>query len=353
MEGVLAAPSVYTQVTTGSPGNGAGTGGSSGGGVATGSPPTTVGGGSGGGGVAPPGGGGSGTSPYTLSLEMLLDLPILSQTDAPFGFYWVVCPANFHVVYDAAGNVLWPGATLYKSLDGGVTWGACASTRTKGTIGYSLSQAPYTGQLPDYVGSSTVTEEVSIVVATTFATDVLTSVTETALDNGANLCAIQRFATGLGATGFSQGATHKDEFEIVQFRDATRLFGNGWLLTGFRRGKYGTLSTGHSTNDIFVMLDHRVNVDAPESELNVELQYRIVTNGNAIVDPLGAGLNYFTNTGSSAGGSNSGGSGGTPPAGGGTTPGVGYFDNIAANFPFNVRVVTGTTTHFCRLTARR
>jgi hypothetical protein len=134
MEGVLAAPSVYTQVTTGSPGKGAGTGSrrrrqrerrSA---VVAAAAAWRL-----------PAAAGGTTSPYTLSLEMLLDLPILSQTDAPFGFYWVVCPANFHVVYDPAGNVLWPGATLYKSLDGGVTWGACASTTTKGTIGWSFS----------------------------------------------------------------------------------------------------------------------------------------------------------------------------------------------------------------------
>jgi hypothetical protein len=127
-EGVLAAPSLYTQTA---PGQGSG-------GVVTQTP--------------------RGRPVPTESV--LMDIPVISQSDAPFGFYWAAGPQY-------PGQ--WAGATLYKSLDGGFNYIPVASITTPSTIGHTrdYEDSPVTsGVLAPYFGGDVVDESTLCVMLT-------------------------------------------------------------------------------------------------------------------------------------------------------------------------------------------
>lgn len=231
-EGVLAAPSIYTQTAAGA---------SSGGSVSQPEPASKIG-----------------------TELVLLDIPVLTLNDAPFGFYAAMGPAA-----DGA----WGGATLFKSLDGGVSYNAVASTSSAAVIGTTADypSPAYSGALSHYLGGDVV-EEDSIVVRLHDGDAALESITSTALTNGGNLCAVSRGGAG---------SPNQIEWEILQFRDATLLDASTYLLTGFKRGRFATSTADHETGDTFVLLP-TLNVDAPEQELGVELLYKAVTFGRAL-----------------------------------------------------------------------
>lgn len=247
-EGVLAAPSIYTQTSTGAPSSGSGTQ----------NPPASK-----------------------IGTELvLLDIPVISQADAPFGFYAAMGPAS---------DGSWPGATLFKSLDGGVTYEAVASSSSASVIGVTADLAtspPYSGELSAY-GGGDVVEEAEIAVILTDDDAELTSCTATALANGANLCAISR--------GMSGGSPDVLQWEVLQFRDATLIDTDPvtYVIGGFLRGRKGTSTADHAVGDRFVLLPV-TNVDAPEQELNVSLKYKAVTYGRAITTATAVD---FVNTG--------------------------------------------------------
>ena len=224
-----------------------------------------------------PGDGGGGQDPQEPPLDkvdttaILLDIPSLSQTDAPFGFYAAMGPAS---------DGPWAGATLYKSLDDGVTYAAAATTISAATMGATLSA------LDDYVGNINTDDTASSVDVKLNDADVsLSSVVADAFNNGANLCAIRSGAT----------------WELLQFRDATLIATDSvgrktYTLDGaFKRGRQGTAAAipGHAIGDSFVLLPV-TNVNAPERDLNIPLKYKAVTFGKAIADAVAID---FTNTG--------------------------------------------------------
>lgn len=224
------------------------------------------------------------TAPSTRSATevVLLDIPILSQTDAPFGFYAAMGPAS------TAGA--WTGATLYKSLDGGVTYTAVASSANASVIGDtfdSLGSPTTSGALGSYSGGDVV-DESSVCVVLTDDDAELSSCTALALTNGANLCAI--------SFGDGGGSPETQTWELLQFRDAVLIEDRTYVLTGFLRGRNGTSTVGHATGDRFVLLPV-TNVNAPASELNHTYLYKAVTFGAALAD---ATAFEFTNTGLSA-----------------------------------------------------
>lgn len=230
----------------------------------------------------------TGSDTVVATEAVLLDIPVLTQQDAPFGFYAAMAPAY-------AGR--WPGATLYKSLDGGSTYAPVASSNVPSIIGEtadsdtlpgspSFGSPSVSGALSAYGGGDTV-EEASIVVTLNSADSELSSVNNTAFLNGANLCAISR------GTGGSPATT---QWELLQFRDATLVADSTYVLTGFLRGRKGTLTSGHGAGDVFVFLPV-TNVDAPQAELNVSLKYKAVTWGATVA---GASAIDFINTGEGA-----------------------------------------------------
>ena len=228
-----------------------------------------------------PGGSSVGFTPQTTTGTKagtrltLLDIPLLAQTDSPFGFYAAMSPL---------GSAAWPGATLYKSLDGGTTYNQVASATLASIGGVTADlSGPISGALPSY-GGGDVVEEISLGVQLYDPDATLESCTGTALTNGANLCAISRGVSGAPATL---------KWEILQFRDAVLTAAQTYVLTGFLRGRKGTLTTSHAVGDKFVLLPV-TNVPAPESELNISFKYKAVTIGTAIAD---APAQDFINTG--------------------------------------------------------
>ena len=248
-----------------------------------------------------PGAGGGGQPPATppsaavATQLVLLDIPIVSQGDFPFGFYAAAGPAT-------PGR--WPGYALFKSIDGGTTYAQVASTSTVSTLGRVTAGSLASYALGDVVDESTCTVVLSDAAAT------LESISGTALTNGGNLCAIRSGTT----------------WELCNFRDAVLVGTSTYELTGFLRGRKGTVTAGHATGDTFVLLP-TLNVDAPETELNVALKYKAVTFGLAVADTAAVD---FTNTGEAAGGSNG-------------DVGGGAFDTMADNFPITRTVITAGT----------
>lgn len=248
----------------------------------------------------------SGPSPPAARVQselVCLDIPILSQHDAPFGWYAAIGPR-------VPGP--WSGAALYKSMDGGSTYTQIATTSEAAVIGTAQ------GALANYTGALTAVDEVGTVDVFLHDPDAeLTSCTSDALDNGENLCALRSGTT----------------WELLQFRDATLIDTDSegrktYTLAGFYRGRKGTAEAidDHATDDTLVLLP-MLNIDAPESELNVALNYKAVTYDTSLA---AATVVDFTNTGEAAGGSNG-------------DLGNGSFDEIAAQFPITRAVVTGTT----------
>ena len=192
---------------------------------------------------------------------VLLDIPILSQNDAPFGFYAALGPSQ---------DGPWPGAALYKSIDGGSSYAAVKSASVPSIIGV-VAEA-----LDSASGSPTST----LTVTLTDDDAELSSCNATALANGANLFALE---SGSG-------------WEFCQFLNATLTAPKTYSITVDVRGARDTSAyqSGHAAGDTFVLLSTVYNVDAPESELNQALWYKAVTFGNALADAVAF---QFTNTG--------------------------------------------------------
>lgn len=234
--------------------------------------------------------GGSGFVPQTSSGTpvptqlVLLDIPILSQNDPPFGFYAAMGPASVG---------LWSGATLFKSIDGGGSYTQIGSTNTAAIIGVTASSdlgsppgSPTVGgSLGTYSGGDVV-DESSICVRLTDPSAELESITSAALEAGGNYCAIS-----FGPPG---GSPYVQTWEICQFRDAVLIDEATYVLTGFKRGRKGSSTAGHAAGDTFVLLSTVVSIDAPQSDIDQTFLYKAVTAGKALAD---TSAQYFTNTG--------------------------------------------------------
>lgn len=221
-EGVLHRPSLYTQDATGAP--------------ATGWTPQT-----------PPGA-------KVATTAVMLDLPLLRDTDYPNGHYAALYPA-------IAGA--WSGAALYKSTDGGTTYASIADTVTPATVGTVASA------LGSFAGGHVFDETSTVSVALVDEADELTSATADALLNGANLAAIGSAAAG---------------WEILQFRTATLTAPGVYTLSGLLRGQYGTewATATHGADETFVLLSTVVNVNAPLAGVGLAASYKAVTFGTTL-----------------------------------------------------------------------
>lgn len=254
-EGVLHRPSIYTQEQTGSSGSGEN------------SQPS----------VPNPPHSGVGTQ------VVLMDMPLVSFSDYPYGFYAAGGPA-----YDGS----WSGWTLYKSIDGGANWVAVYSSSTQDVIGVTttavgsppIGSPSVYGVLSAYSGGDIV-EEATICIELTSEISQLVTTNSQGLSNGANLCAISR--------GYAAGSPTVLQWEILQFRDAQQIDAKTWLISGFLRGRKGTSTSGHASGDTFVLLPVG-SVDAPAQEMDVPLLYKAVSFGHALADSPAF---VFTNTG--------------------------------------------------------
>lgn len=170
-------------------------------------------------------GGGTIAIPGTADL-VLLDLPMLRDTDNDAGYYAAV---------QAVGGNTFGGAILFRSADGGNSYDEIATFDSQATIG-TLAEA-----LP--AGPSTIVDGGSVLVVDVDAD--LESFDLSAMLAGRNAAAI-------GADG---------RWEIIQFSSAFQVDSPPvWRLTGLLRGRRGTeWAIGSSqVGDRFVLLDSAV-----------------------------------------------------------------------------------------------
>lgn len=222
LEGVQHRPSLYTQEQTGAPSEG-----------------WTP--------QEPPGA-------KVATATLLLDLPLLAGTDYPNGHYAALYP-------ETVGS--WGGASLYKSVDGGTTYTAIAEALAAATVGTVAAAAG------NFTGGNVFDELNVLQVTLADADSELASATETAVLNGANLCALGSVSSG---------------WEVLQFRTATLVSPGVYNLSGLLRGRFGTewAISAHGTNEYFVLLSTVINVNAPFAELGLARSYKGVTFGKSL-----------------------------------------------------------------------
>lgn len=234
--GVLSAPSIYTQNSTGAP-------------AGEGTP------------AQPPGPGPSSATDLTL-----LDLPLVADGDYPYGPYAAVTPGS-------AGA--WSGSTVYKSDDGGTNYYSVGSTVTSDVVG-TVATA-----LGDFAGGNVFDEGNSITVVLGYGGGTLSSASEEAVQNGANACALGSAATG---------------WEVIQYRTATLTATSTYKLTGLLRGRRGTewMMPLHGAAETFVALPPTININGSFAEIGLSRKYKAVTYAGTIA---GATAEDFTNAG--------------------------------------------------------
>jgi hypothetical protein len=173
---------------------------------------------------------------------VLLDSSIFAQDAYDDIGFWAV----------AAGDATpWPGARLFKSIDG-IAYSPVVTFTDQGVIGTAV------GALDDFDGGW-VWDEVSTVTVDLFS-GTLSSSTKAAMqaDPTINVCAI-------GAHG---------RWEVLRFRNATLVSPGRYTLQGMLRGRRGTewAIPLHDADDTFVMIRpagmRRVQTETPELGVN-------------------------------------------------------------------------------------
>lgn len=189
----------------------------------------------------------------------LLDIPLVKDDDLE-GFYVAM-----------AGEVSpsWRGAALFKSSDGGATYTQIARSTTPDVMGTCSNT------LGDFLGGDIFDEINSLTVVIGPGGGTLTGSNELGVLNGAN--------KALSGN------------EIIQYRDATLIDVDTYILTGLLRGRRGTewaIGT-HGPDERFIVLPTSINIAS--TELNVARLYKAVTIGRTLAS---APAVSFSNSGS-------------------------------------------------------
>lgn len=192
-------------------------------------------------------------APAGPTRALLLDCVMLRDLDDEAGLY--VAMSGY-----SSG---WPGGALYKSNDGGSTYGAFSivSSGSAATMGYA------TTVLATH-GCTTWDRTNTVTVRLTHGS--LSSATELAVLNGAN-------AGLLGAHG---------RWELIQWQTATDNGDGTWTLSNLLRGRRGTdhAAASHAVGDHFVVLSASTiqSIDLANSEIGTTRHYKSVTSGKAL-----------------------------------------------------------------------
>lgn len=194
---------------------------------------------------------------------LLLDLPLITDVDFDNGFYAAVTGHR---------SGAWPGASILKSIDGGVNYSAIAGVSTP------VSQGRATTTLGDFTDGNVFDEINSVTVRLSPGSPELSSSNELGLLNGANMAALYT----------------DDGYEIFQYRDAALVGTRTYTLTGLLRGRRGTewAIAGHAFDDIFVALP-AFNLEGLGSEIGQEREYKAITTGQPATTGI---VKEFTNT---------------------------------------------------------
>ena len=184
---------------------------------------------------------------------LLLNLYALSGSDQD---------ARYHVAYSGETEP-WEGGGLYRSTDGGTSYGlldAAALEGITGTVAVATANADY--HVLDTSSSISVVLEYGS----------LSSISDIQLYNGGNLCAIGNETNG---------------WEILGFGVATLTATRTYTLTRLLRGRRGTEFevSGHGVNETFVRLDAGLRtIGMALADRHVVRPYKSVTAGQAIAD---------------------------------------------------------------------
>ena len=196
------------------------------------------------------------------SQALFVEVPPLNDSDTS---------PRVKVAIHGFGAEGWPGAALYKSVDGGATYSMVTSSNSTPTIGMVASaiSAPALYQVWDTTTTITVT----------LKQGTLTNSSDIAVQNGTNWCMIGE--------------------EVIGFVNATLTGPNTYQLSRLLRGRAGTeVKCGsHVTNELFVMLDDALTtIQLDQADIGKTVKYKAVTFGSDIslataVDVQPFGLN--------------------------------------------------------------
>lgn len=155
------------------------------------------------------------------------------------------------------GEPGWPGAVLYRSVDGGATYNTVLTSFRTPTIGMAAIATPAP---QDYhVWDTTTTISVTLKQGT------LSNSTDLAVQNGTNWCMVGE--------------------EVIGFVNATLTGANTYTLSRLLRGRVGTevKCTIHQANELFVMLDDQLTIIPVDyADINKTVKYKTVTVGSDI-----------------------------------------------------------------------
>jgi hypothetical protein len=161
---------------------------------------------------------------------ILPDIPLLRDVDDTAG-----AASRIYALggYGASG---WSGAALYRSADG-TSWTQAGRLPGEAAWGATLNALG-----PPPLSPFCTDEQNTLTVAMTAGGDVLESITQEAMLNGANPALV------IKANG---------EAEVIQFRDVSVNPTGTYTLSGLLRGRRGTdgFASGHQAGEIFVLLD--------------------------------------------------------------------------------------------------
>jgi len=180
----------------------------------------------------------------------ILDIPPLRDIDG--------AAANLYIAM--WGSPGWPGATLFKSPDAGITWVAGVSQGSMSTVGQATSA------LGNFFGGNIFDELNSVLIQLNNATDMaLSSLPALSILNGGNLASLGN--------------------EIFQFKNAVLVSAGLYKLSGLLRGRLGTElgMAGHGVGERFVLLTGVLQIQPiPSSDIGAARLYQAVSNGQAL-----------------------------------------------------------------------
>ncbi|HSH41351.1 MAG TPA: phage tail protein, partial [Arenicellales bacterium] len=198
---------------------------------------------------------------------VLIDMPILRESDDDDGFYWVV----------SAESIGWRGAQILRSSDGGDSYDLMSPVRVRTVLGDVATALP-PGPSEIWDRGNTITVELH------YEEDELESVSELNVLNGAN-------AAWLGPADGQGG-------EIIQFATATLVGENTYELTDLLRGRLGTEHAidGHGADEVLVLLepDTLGRTDYGPGDWERERLYKPVSN---LISQVDTPSQTFTNEG--------------------------------------------------------
>ena len=190
--------------------------------------------------------------------------PLVTNSIGYSGAFWID-PTNLNDqdqgvrIYAAVhgyGRAGWPGASIYMSEDGGLTYDQIGTSTQEATLGIVETATP----TADY---HVWDETTQIVVKLNSGT--LLSKSELAVLNGDNWAQIGQ--------------------ELIGFKNATLIADKTYRLTGLLRGRQGTeqyIGT-HQANELFCLINSAlVRIDLADSDRGTVKKFKVVTIGSSL-----------------------------------------------------------------------